>query len=477
MRSFIGLLEDSVRRADSLLCVGLDPHPADLTEPTGKAAEEFCLRLIEATAGLAAAYKPNVAFFEALGAEGWRAVQDVTAAVPDGVPVILDAKRGDIASTAQAHARSAFEVLGADAITLSPYLGGDSLEPFLADSRHGVFLLCKTSNPGSRDLQDVTIVNGRSARPLYEHVAHLATGWNKRDNLGLVVGATHPEALAQIRAVASDLWILAPGIGAQGGDLASALQAGLRPDGLGLLIPVSRGIARAADPHAAAAELVAAIRREQRNVMARSAVGVSSIEAPFSAALAEGLLSSGCVRFGDFTLKSGLHSPIYLDLRRLISVPDLLAEVASAYQQLLADLEYDRLAALPYAALPIATAISLQGGVPMIYPRKDSKAYGTRSEIEGLSVPGERVAVIDDLATTGGSKFEAIDKLTTAGLAVRDVVVLIDRESGAKETLAAAGYRLHAVFTLTQLLDYWEHADRVPRDRIAEVRNFLLMPT
>jgi uridine monophosphate synthetase len=193
----------------------------------------------------------------------------------------------------------------------------------------------------------------------------------------------------------------------------------------------------------------------------------------FLAPLADGLLEAGCVKFGEFTLKSGLKSPIYIDLRQIISSPKLLEQVAAAYLPVLRPLSFVRIAGLPYAAIPIATAISLAGDYPMIYPRKEAKEYGTRAEIEGEYHAGETVAVIDDLATTGGSKFEAIDKLTAAGLKVRDVIVLIDRQSGAKEALEAAGFHLHAVLTIGQLLDYWEETGKVASEKIAATRTFL----
>ncbi|HOE70299.1 MAG TPA: orotidine-5'-phosphate decarboxylase [Brevefilum sp.] len=472
MPTFFEKLNQRARTIDSLLCVGLDPHPEELPEQTAEAAEAFCIRLINATQEYALAFKPNAAFFEVLGPEGWAALHRVIKAVPEGIPVILDAKRGDISSTAQAYARSAFEVLGADAITLSPYMGYDSLSPFLTDPEKGIFLLCKTSNPGSVDLQDLPLGGHYRLMTVYEKVAGLAHEWGANCCLGLVVGATFPEALQRVRQFAPDQWILSPGLGAQGADLKEAMRAGLRADGLGLLINVSRSISRAQDPRQAARALVESFREAQLEIN-QPLPARESQTPPLIASLVEGLLSMGCIQFGEFTLKSGLVSPIYIDLRRLVTFPGWMTQVAAVYIQQLSQLEFDRIAGLPYAALPIATAISLQGNYPLIYPRKDVKDYGTGVAIEGIYHPGETVVVIDDLATTGGSKFEAIEKLAEAGLNVRDVVVLIDRESGAREALAEAGYRMHALLTLSQLLDHWDETQRLPANQIASVRAFL----
>lgn len=481
--SFFTRLSKRVEEVDSLLCVGLDPHPADLTPPNVEGAQELCLRLIEASADIAAAFKPNIAFFEAFGPTGIIALQQIISSIPDNIPVILDAKRGDIASTAEAYAKAVFHQLGAHAVTINPYLGHDSLEPFLADPERGVFLLCKTSNSGAGDLQDLLVtehpdyseMSGRYF--LYEKVALLAQDWNVNDNLGLVVGATQADALARVRMLTPELWILAPGVGMQGGDLRTALSAGLRRDGMGMLIPVSRGISRSSDPKKAAEEIRQRINElrveihsfRERTVDNKGALRVSN---EFTR-LADGLLEAGCIKFGEFTLKSGMISPIYIDLRRLVSFPQLLEEVAKAYLPILKKLSFDRMVGLPYAALPIATSISIQGGWAFIYPRKEVKTYGTKSEIEGVYNQGECVVVIDDLATTGGSKFETIEKLTAAGLKVLDVVVLIDRQSGAAEALSKAGYQLHSVTKLTNLLDYYEKSNKVPLEQIEMVRKFL----
>jgi uridine monophosphate synthetase len=461
---FAQWLAETAQRNKSLLCVGLDPRPERMAP--GDDLFSFNQRIVDATRDLVCAFKPNFAFYESAGPAGLEALRQTVAYIHDtaGVPVILDAKRGDIGSTAAAYARAAFKVWEADALTVNPYLGGDSVTPFTAYADKGVFLLCHTSNPGATDLQTLP----SPSRPLYQVVAEKAARWDT----GLVVGATYPEALARVRALAPRAWILLPGVGAQGGDLEAALAAGLREDGLGIVVNSSRSIIYAGDPRQAALDL------RQRINSARSRPAAPPFDA--RAALTLALADIGAIRFGEFTLASGKTSPVYVDLRLLASHPEVLRQVAWAYADLLRqELDIDsssfsvRLAAIPYAALPIGTAVALELGLPLIYPRKEVKAYGTARQIEGQFQPGDRVVVLDDLITTGGSKLAAIEPLTAAGLDVRDVVVLIDREQGGREELAEAGYRLHAVLRLSEMLDLLVRAGRISGERRDEVASYL----
>ncbi|MDE2413190.1 MAG: orotidine-5'-phosphate decarboxylase [Comamonadaceae bacterium] len=249
--TFLDMLRDATTRNDSLLCVGLDPEPTRFPESVrGEAHKiyDFCAAIVDATADLVCAFKPQIAYFAAHGAEDQleRLMQHLRANAPH-VPVILDAKRGDIGSTAEQYAREAFERYGADAVTLSPFMGWDSVEPYLRYPGKGAFLLCRTSNPGGDDFQNQRLADVEGQPLLYEHIARLAQGpWNKNGQLGLVVGATYPQEIERVRLLAPHVPLLIPGVGAQGGDAVATVRAGLRADGP-IIVNSSRAVLYASD--------------------------------------------------------------------------------------------------------------------------------------------------------------------------------------------------------------------------------------
>jgi len=237
---FNQLLRERIRETDSLVCVGLDPDPDKVPAPLMDKPDSvyrFCKAIIEATSKFVLAYKPNLAFYESLGVEGWDILRRVIRLIPDGVLKIGDGKRGDIGSTAEKYAAALFD-LGFDAVTVNPYLGRDSVAPFLKDETRGCFLLCLTSNPGSKDFQTLRA----GGKLFYEHVAERAVSWNGNGNCGLVVGATHPAELRGVRKAAPDLPFLIPGVGAQGGDLEASVMEGTDGAGEMAVINSSRAI-------------------------------------------------------------------------------------------------------------------------------------------------------------------------------------------------------------------------------------------
>lgn len=236
--SFREKFEATAQRNQSLLCVGLDPDPDQI--PRGVDVADFLAAIVEATADLVCCYKPNIAFFEPDLGPGLERLRTLIGGVPEGVPVLLDAKRGDIGHTATFYARAVFDALGADAVTANAYLGRDAVAPFLDRADRTTFLLVRTSNPGAADLQDLRMDDGR---PLYEHVAGLAAEWNREHgNVGVVVGATYPDEARRIRELCPDQPMLMPGVGAQAGDLEAAVRAGVDERGGGVLVNASRGV-------------------------------------------------------------------------------------------------------------------------------------------------------------------------------------------------------------------------------------------
>jgi len=264
--TFLDMLRAAERRNDSLLCVGLDPEPARFPAAMkGDASKiyDFCASIVDATADLVIAFKPQIAYFAAHRAEDQleKLMAHMRKTAPN-VPVILDAKRGDIGSTAEQYAKEAFERYGADAVTLSPFMGFDSLQPYLKYHGKGAFLLCRTSNPGGDDLQAQRLGGVPGEPLLYEHIARLAQGpWNLNGQLGLVVGATYPAEIERVRAVAPTVPLLIPGVGAQGGDAAATVQAGWRAQDGSTTAPIVVNSSRAVLYASAGADYGAAARR------------------------------------------------------------------------------------------------------------------------------------------------------------------------------------------------------------------------
>lgn len=445
MRSFWETLEERIARLDSILCVGLDPRLRREQEVDPRSAlVAQTLALVERTEPYAAAFKPNIAFFEAWGLAGMEALQTVLEIIPEEIPVILDAKRGDIGSTAKAYARAAFDFWRVGAVTLSPYLGFESVEPFLDYPDRGVFVLARTSNPSAGEFQDLSV----AGEPLYLHVARAAAAWSPR--VGLVTAANDLTALEKLRKALPQTWFLAPGIGPQGGDPAAVGRLGSRPDGFGLIANASREIGESSDPRQTAAFLRDRLNQD-RPRPARPVPG-ASLGDDLKRRIVQGLVRIGAFQVGDFVLKSGDRSPFYIDLRKACSDVELLSLIGEAYARLLSGLDYQRIAALPVAALPLGTAASLQTGKPLIYPRLPPKPHGAGRSVEGIWNEGDRVVMLDDLVSTGASKEEAARVLRAAGLIVDHLVVLIERGRKARYELESLGLRLRAFLTLEEFL-------------------------
>ncbi len=500
---FFETIEQAAREKATSLCVGLDPRVTSGPDDVRSRIVTRNLRLIEATAPWTLCYKPNLAFYEAHGVEGLRALEETIAAIPREIPVIVDAKRCDIDATAAAYAEAIFGRLSAWghalAVTLSPYMGRDAVEPFLAYPGTGIFMLCRTSNPGAGVFQDLSVrsaapegregsvpgpVPASGESPLYLRVARECSSWS--DRIGLVVAGNDPECLRSVRSVAPDAWFLAPGIGAQGGDAAGAFDAGARDDGYGILVMAARSVAGAEDPGAAAKALrdsVESMRTGRSGSPGRGRSGPPVSDAGTGAAhdgpehlkreLFTALIRTGCFRLGDFVLKSGKRSPFYIDLRRLVSDPRALELAGKAYASAANHVVHSRIAGIPAAALPLATAASMATGVPMIWPRMPVKDHGTGNRVEGAFDAGERVLLLDDLITTGASKLEAAAILRGEGLVVEDLVVLLERGTQGRRDMEANGIRLHAFAHVRELFAQCERLGLIDASARADLERFV----
>lgn len=466
---FFDKLEAAIAGNQSLLFVGLDPNPEMLPEPYGGAENssisglyDWLCWVIAATANSVCAYKPTLGFYQALGPEGLELLFRVLQQIPSDIPVILDAKYSDL-NTSTLVAHTVFADWQVDAITLNPYAGQDAVAPFLVYPDKGVFILCCTSNPAAIAVQQYAGAEG----PLYLKVVEQARTWGTPEQLGLEVGTTAPEVLAKIRTMAPERLILARSIWQENIDLQAILTAGLDQNGAGLLIPVPQDWLSQANLATSVKTLQTEIN-QVRNQIEQNGFSCdlwlsdrpATDQHPHVDLILQ-LYDVGCILFGEFVQASGAVFPYYIDLRKIISNPQLFHQVLTAYAEILQTLSFDRIAGIPYGSLPTATGLSLRLNYPMIFPRKEVKAHGTRRVVEGNFHPGETVVVVDDILISGNSAMEGAAKLKSVGLEVRDIVVFLDHERGVKDRLLENGYRGHSVLTITEITKTLYQAGRI----------------
>jgi uridine monophosphate synthetase len=459
------------------LCLGLDPSlellPSRWSQSSRSAEQALSSWLtwvVEQTHRFVCAYKPTLGFYLALGAEGIELLSTILKAVPGHLPIILDAKQSDL-NTASQLAKTFFEQWHVDAVTVNPYVGQEGVTPFLLYPDRAVFVLTHTSNPSAVAIQAYPTTEA----PLALEVVKVVQGWGSPDQLGLEVGTPDPLMLQRVRQIAPERTIMARSIWSETVDLKAVLQAGLNPGGTGLLLPVPQDWLAQPD----LGQQVQRLRDDINELRSQltQAPATCDVWRPQGApsaldahqTLIVQLYDIGCLMFGAFVQASGATFPYYIDLRRIISNPQLFHQVLEAYAILARPLNFDRIAGIPYGSLPTATGLSLKLHHPMIYPRKEVKAHGTRRLVEGQYEPGETILVIDDVLITGKSVLEGVQKLEISGLNVTDIVVLIDHEGGVRDKIQAQGYKAHAVFTLSQIARTLYETERITREQYESI--------
>ena len=485
---FFVQLTDAIASRQSLLVTGLDPNPEMLqswAHRRGMGGRSFLSQarhwikaVIEATADHVCAYKPSLGFYQSLGSVGLELLREVRELVPLDTPLIIDAKHGDLNSSS-ALAHYLFRDLGADAVTLSPLAGQDIAAPFLLYPEKAVVVTCHSSNPAARIIQH----HPSEEDPLFLRIVRETQRWATPDQLLLEVGTSDPAILARVRQEAPERFLILRSLWGEEDRLDALLEAGLSPAADGLLLPLPQNLLVEDDMAERAAGLKRRIgeRRDRwlerrgdsadadgdscrlwlpgsEQTAAEASAGPSGREVAVDdpmAPLILDLFDIGCLLFGEYVQASGAVFSYYVDLRQIISDPNLFHRVLHAYAGLIANLSFDRIAGIPYGALPTATGLSLQLHKPLIYPRKEVKAHGARRLIEGDFEEGDTVVVVDDILISGGSVLEGIAKLEGSGLDVRDVVVFIDHggeaDTSARRRLEQGGYRLHAVLDIARI--------------------------
>ena len=482
-------LTDAIAAQRSLLVTGLDPNPEMLQSwalRRGMAGRSFLSQarhwikaVIEATGSHVCAYKPSLGFYQSLGPIGLELLREVRELVPLGTPLIVDAKHGDLNSSS-ALAHYLFRELGADAVTLSPLPGQDIAAPFLLYPDKAVVVTCHSSNPAARVVQH----HPNDDDPLYLRIVREAQRWGTPEQLLLEVGTSDPAILARVRAEAPERFLILRSLWAEEDRLDALLEAGLSDAADGLLLPLPQNLLVEDDMAERAGQLKQRIQTHRQQRLSQKSDDRCSLWLPATKAaepmqqLILDLFDLGCLLFGSYKQASGATFNYYIDLRQIISDPNLFHRVLHAYAACLEGLKFDRIAGIPYGSLPTATGLSLQLHKPLIYPRKEVKAHGARRLIEGDFQEGETVVVVDDILISGGSVLEGIAKLESSGLQVTDVVVFIDHgaHSGAggggqhgRQRLQEAGYALHAVLDIGRITEVLLQAGRLSPEQAASL--------
>lgn len=479
--NFCDKLLAAIETNQTLLYLAIEPElenlPAALApseDETQSFVTDFLAKFkcaIEQTADLICACKVSCGFYQSLGIPGWELLQQILRIIPPEIPVILDAKHCDLNSSAM-FAKTVFEDWQVDAVTLNPYAGFDQVAPFLLYPGKTVFVLCATANASAAAVQEYP----NPENPFYLQLVRVSQTWGTPEKLGLEAGI-RPDILARIRENAPERLILIEGdIAAENdfaaaNDLAQLLAAGLSKNGEDLLLPIPPSLLAAANARSAIQKLRDNINEERLRAIGGSPTcdlwlpDVCFLQPQPNRDLILQLYDIGCVVFGDHVQASGAVFPYYIDLRKIISMPQIFHQIVSAYADILKDLKFDRIAGIPYGSLPTATGLALRMERPMIFPRKEVKTYGAGKLIEGHFQAGETIVVVDDILISGKSVMEGAAKLKSAGLNVEDIVVLIDHEQGVKDKLQANGYRAHSVLALSEIADILYQANRIDSEQ------------
>jgi uridine monophosphate synthetase len=474
--NFFEKLNTAIAKNQSLLIVGLDPN-LEMMPKTQESEKNLISSLqtwlefiITETSNLVCAYKPTLGFYQALGIPGLQLLTEIIQKIPGNIPIILDAKHSDINSSTVL-ARTIFEQWNIDAITISPYAGQDHAAPFLVYPDKAVFILCKTSNPSAVKLQEYPNLDA----PLYLKIIEEAKTWGTPEQLCLEVGSISPETFTKVRQIAPERIILARSIWGENDNFKSILTAGLDKNGTGFLVPIPNDWFSQSNLSEKVQNLNTEINQIRNQILQNNSScqlwtpDVCLLKKhPYQELILQ-LYDIGCLLFGEYVQASGATFSYYIDLRKIISNPQIFHQVLNAYADILRTLTFDRIAGIPYGSLPTATGLSLMLNHPMIFPRKEVKAHGTRRLIEGNFNPGEKVVVVDDILITGKSVVEGAEKIQFSGLNVEDIVVFIDHEEGVKDKLKAKGYQAYSVLTLSEITETLYASGRINEQQYKEL--------